>query len=502
MSLLSFLSFIFLFLITTVLAQYNHLGCYSQDSIQSLGLASKGTYVYQSVSYCQQQCAGANVVALLDGGECYCGDSVDNINSLSSTSSSSCNVPCNGWPYQYCGGSSNIDLYVNADVVIPTATTSAAKLTTSSRTTFTISPPTTSTSSTSTTTSISTKISSSPKPTTSSSSSTHTSTEPLITSTKDTTTEKPTTTNKSSIITTTLSPTSSSIVHTTSSTTSSSEVHTTSSTTQSSISSDPKSTPVLTVTKVISSSNHITTERISYVTSIEYSTNVITKSVISKVGGEQTTVYVTATSIQQITTATTTMGLSALNRDTTSHHRKLSGGAIAGIVVGVVCGVILLVAILIFLFFRRRATKPDEYTEYKETIQHQPYSFGETDHNATVIPVIPTDVNWMSPKSKHTSDSFGGSSKTEFVMSPSSHNNVVRTTTNPSFIFEVPHYYDNRDIFSASSVHNADEGMLHIVNPDDPAYQNDLNKNETNISTNDPDSSNTSNEFDDTIEKI
>lgn len=457
------LSYLLAFLETTAFAQYNYVGCYSQSSLQLLGLTSKGTYMYQSVSYCQEQCGDASVVALFDGGECFCGDSVDGIASLGPTSDGSCTSPCNGWPYQNCGGSGAIDLYVNAAVDVPTR---AAK-----SSTRTLSP------------SSSTKASSSKEPSSTSTAPSSTSTGPKSTSNVPSSTL---TTSSSLKSTSTLaSEQTSTKTTTTLKSTSTSEIPTTSKSTSSS--SEPSSTKVsqiVTVTETLSSSNLVTTQRISYITSIKYDTNVITKSIISQVGGGQKTVYITATSVKQITTATTTLGLSALNKDTTSPHHKLSGGSIAGIVVGVVCGVILLIAIVAFIFWRKRKDTPDEYTDYKETIQHQPYSFGNIEHNATVIPAI--------PKNKHTSDSFGGSSKTEFIESFSSPQ-LANTVTNPSFILEAPNYYDDRDIFSASSLHNADEGMLHIVNPDSN-YHHDICKNGTNVSTNDHGSGNTSNE--------
>ncbi|CAL9734750.1 protein Slg1p [Monosporozyma servazzii] len=467
MLILIFFSYLLACLNATVSAQYNYLGCYSQSHLQSLGLTSKGSYTYQSVSYCQQQCGDSNVVALLNGDECFCGDSVDGIASLGSTSDGTCTTPCNGWPYQNCGGPGAIDLYVNAAADVPTSIVKSS--------TKTLSP------SSSTSTPTSKPLSSTPNV----ASSTSTTSSALITT--------------SSVLKTTLSITSeqaSTKTTTTLKATSTSEISTTpKSTSTLSASSSTKASQILTVTETLSSSHIITTQRISYITSIKYGTNIITKSIISQVGGSQKTVYVTATSVKQITTATTTLGLSTLNKGTTSAHHKLSGGSIAGIVVGVVCGVILLIAILVFLFWRRRKDTPDEYTEYKETIQHQPYSFGNIEHNATVIPVI--------PKNKHTSDSFGGSSKTEYVESFSSPQ-LATTVTNPSFIFEAPNYYDDRDIFSASSIHNADEGMLHIVNPDSN-HHNDIGKNGTNVSTNDHDSSNISiesNESDDSLEKF
>lgn len=473
-----------------VSAQYNYYGCYNRDTIQSLGLTSKGSYIYQSVSYCQEQCAGANIVALFNGGECYCGDTLDNINSLGPSADGSCTTPCDGWPYQNCGGSSYIDLYVNEEVSIPSKAVTTLSPSTSEKPSSTLSTHTTTSK-----TSIQKVVSS--RPSSSSISEIKTPSPYQRTSTQDTSTDILSTSRSTLILkpalhSSTKQASSSVVLESTSIIESSSKTM--------SIASSSPSTEVITVTKTFSSSNQITTQRVSYITSIKYATNVVTRSVVSQVGGEEKTVYVTATSVQQITTATTTLGLSALNRGASTNHHKMSGGSIAGVVVGVVCGVILLIAIIVFFFWRRKRTTPDEYTEYKETIQHQPYSFGETEHNATVIPVIPTDMNWMSPKTKHTSGSFAGSSNTEFINSPTTPH-LAKTVTNSSFIFEAPHYYD-RDIFSASSLHNADEGMLHIVNPDGPNYHNDLNKNETNISTDEPDSSNTSKESDDPVEKF
>ena len=115
------------------MADYNYIGCYNQDVIQALGLTSKGWYTYQSVSYCQLQCDNSDTVALLNGGDCYCGNSIDQINSILSTSSSStdadCNVPCNGWPYQNCGGASAIDLYINAAVSMETDSVASSTIT-------------------------------------------------------------------------------------------------------------------------------------------------------------------------------------------------------------------------------------------------------------------------------------------------------------------------------------------------------------------------------------
>lgn len=489
-----------IFLFSLVIADYNYSGCYNQDVIQALGLTSEGWYMYQSVSYCQLQCDDSDIVALLNGGDCYCGKSVELINSILSASSASdnadCDVPCNGWPYQSCGGTSAIDLYINAAVSIETSRATSSTITStlsSSPSSSTVAPTTTSIStsssfaSSSSIASIISTINSQGEESTKLSSIGLIASSSLIIFSSSITSDNnkmlPTSQTSDVSLSSSTSKFTSTLTPTTIQITSSASI----------------STPVLTVTKTLSNRNILTTQKISYITSIQYSTDVITQSIVSQLGNVQTTIYVTTTSIQQITTSTSTSGLSSLNKGASPSHHKLSGGSIAGIVVGVVCGVLLLVGVLFFLFWRRRKSIPDEYTEYKETIQHQPYSFGETEQNATVIPVIPNDLSWMSPKNKHNSDSFSDSSHTEFINSPT-FTHLDNTVTNTTYNIEQPHYFD-RDIFSASSLHNVDEGMLHIVNPDTISQYNDLNKSQTNVLTLDPDSTNTSNETDNFEEK-
>ena len=81
---------IFLSLLLPVYADsWSKLGCYSSISVAE----SKGSYMYQSSGYCEQQCAGYRVAALKNGNECYCGD-VD-----PTSQSNGCNIKCSGWPW-------------------------------------------------------------------------------------------------------------------------------------------------------------------------------------------------------------------------------------------------------------------------------------------------------------------------------------------------------------------------------------------------------------------
>ncbi|CDF87658.1 BN860_11496g1_1 [Zygosaccharomyces bailii CLIB 213] len=89
-------------------ADYVHKGCFEASG---LNLKSLGQYTWQSVSYCEQHCDGSAIVALKNGGECLCGDSVD---MLSSAQSGTCDVKCFGWPYATCGGKDSVDVYVDS----------------------------------------------------------------------------------------------------------------------------------------------------------------------------------------------------------------------------------------------------------------------------------------------------------------------------------------------------------------------------------------------------
>lgn len=105
-----------LFFLQTVSAvdQFNYRGCYSFDDVSSY-LTENDYYQYQSVSYCEEQCGSSAVAALFDGGTCYCGDSTSFLNGLSVVSDSECSTACTGWPYQNCGGSSAMNVYVNVN---------------------------------------------------------------------------------------------------------------------------------------------------------------------------------------------------------------------------------------------------------------------------------------------------------------------------------------------------------------------------------------------------
>ncbi|CCH59653.1 hypothetical protein TBLA_0B08380 [Henningerozyma blattae CBS 6284] len=106
-----FISLLIFCLSITASAQFTYLGCYDPSS---LSLTSKGSYIYQTQSYCETQCAGFAVVALLNGNECYCGgaDVAKQLESMN-PNPSQCTINCVGWPYSTCGGSSYMDIYID-----------------------------------------------------------------------------------------------------------------------------------------------------------------------------------------------------------------------------------------------------------------------------------------------------------------------------------------------------------------------------------------------------
>lgn len=102
-----------LWVVPQAYAQFSGLGCFSESDISSF-LSLKGSYTYQSTGYCQDQCSGDKVAALLNGQYCYCGLTVP-LSSLE-VSNSKCDTPCQGYNIQTCGGDGYFYVYINDDV--------------------------------------------------------------------------------------------------------------------------------------------------------------------------------------------------------------------------------------------------------------------------------------------------------------------------------------------------------------------------------------------------
>ncbi|KAK6203329.1 uncharacterized protein RJT21DRAFT_113237 [Scheffersomyces amazonensis] len=93
-------------------AQFSLSGCYASSDVQAL--TYNNAYTFQSSGYCEQQCANSRVAALINGKYCYCGD--ESPSSSNQVSSTNCNVACQGYPYENCGGNGYYMVYVNAQV--------------------------------------------------------------------------------------------------------------------------------------------------------------------------------------------------------------------------------------------------------------------------------------------------------------------------------------------------------------------------------------------------
>ncbi|KAG7663896.1 WSC2 [[Candida] subhashii] len=107
-------------------------GCFAKSDVDATG---GKVYQYQSSGYCQQQCLGKRVAAMINGNECYCGDTAP----TNKVASSNCNMKCDGYPDNICGGSNYFTVYVNqeADDAGDSNSSSSSKGQTSSKTSAT-----------------------------------------------------------------------------------------------------------------------------------------------------------------------------------------------------------------------------------------------------------------------------------------------------------------------------------------------------------------------------
>lgn len=126
--------------------------CYS-SSIQG-GLSYSDLNMYQSSGHCQGQCSDLAYAVVTGGKYCYCGST--ELDLSDEVSSSNCDTPCQGYPYENCGGDGYFLVYVN-DAVQPEAASSLADSTTSKSSTSSTTSTTSSTRATSKSSSSSTK---------------------------------------------------------------------------------------------------------------------------------------------------------------------------------------------------------------------------------------------------------------------------------------------------------------------------------------------------------
>lgn len=401
----------FFILLTSADDAFSYSGCYLSSSLQSMGLTSKGSYTWQSPSYCEGQCSGSAFIALTEGGYCYCGSNVD-ILSISKQSESNCDTGCYGWPADMCGDSDGyyMNVYVNKDKVNTLSSSSTSAMASTSATTFTGS-----------------AIFSSSGFTSSSTGSVSHSHSSLSLS-------------QSVFISTSKLSQSSSIQSSTGNQISSASSLTTIST--STQASSPSSSPT---SRVSSTSNSVS--------SIQLTTKVITKSVITTSDKLQRTIVITATSV--IETAVITASAGAYYNGTMSLNNKstssLSGGAIAGIVVGCVVGVIIIIALVVFYFLYWKHHSKNNALDIEESKQYQPYSFGDQDANPVFIPESTGYLNRGSIKSKFNGDSNNNSNNNSSWKLPS------RTSTRNNSNSNLNGSNNSSDVFNKrnGSIHSS-----------------------------------------------
>ncbi|KAK9317299.1 hypothetical protein V1522DRAFT_402885 [Lipomyces starkeyi] len=99
LSLVQQISFVLLARVSAVdAAILTAVGCYSSSG----SLVFNDTYKYQTQNWCQGLCApmGDSVLGLTNGGDCWCGNAIPS----GKVDSSFCNVGCNGYGQDDCGG--------------------------------------------------------------------------------------------------------------------------------------------------------------------------------------------------------------------------------------------------------------------------------------------------------------------------------------------------------------------------------------------------------------
>ncbi|KAI5956891.1 WSC2 [Candida jiufengensis] len=289
-----------LFLITKVKSDsWSSLGCFKSSSLSNT--QSQGTYTFQSSGWCQSQCSGKRIIGLTNGNQCYCG-STDPSNKVDD---SNCNIDCQGYDKENCGGNGYFTVFVNSDASNEENNNdSSSSSSSSSSSTESSSPTTRSTSSQ----------------------------QPQTSTVKETTTAQPQTT----------------------STTSSSSSSSTSPTTTSQTSSIQ---PTTVISTVVNSSNNGQQ-------SVIYKTIIERPSTSSQDSSSSTTA--TSSSNTPSPTSSNPSSSSSTTTTTTSRNQSkgTSGGVIAGAVVGSVAGVAAIAALIFgWCWYRRRKSDDNDFDD-------------------------------------------------------------------------------------------------------------------------------------------
>lgn len=94
---------------SAVHAAFSQLGCFPKQLVQGL---DQGSYMYQLKGWCTDQCKGLAMAALIDGDTCWCGDNLPDL--LSKVSSLNCDIKCQGFPSDNCGGQEYFMVFVDS----------------------------------------------------------------------------------------------------------------------------------------------------------------------------------------------------------------------------------------------------------------------------------------------------------------------------------------------------------------------------------------------------
>lgn len=112
------------------LTQWKELGCYADGKPSTLS-KFLDIQTFLTPSSCQQACGDAwyKFAGLMEGNQCWCGNAV---NAERVTDASKCDVNCDGYPRDICGGVSYLSIYedssntASADPSSSTSTTSTS----------------------------------------------------------------------------------------------------------------------------------------------------------------------------------------------------------------------------------------------------------------------------------------------------------------------------------------------------------------------------------------
>ncbi|GMM33966.1 hypothetical protein DASC09_012910 [Saccharomycopsis crataegensis] len=109
----------------SVTASFSYSGCYSNTGVS---LAFKNTYPSSPVDQCSALCSDYKYLGIIDGKNCYCGDSQPLSNSVSDAN---CNSNCTE-SSPYCGGTGYYAVYANQDLVSSSLSSSSSSFSSTS----------------------------------------------------------------------------------------------------------------------------------------------------------------------------------------------------------------------------------------------------------------------------------------------------------------------------------------------------------------------------------